>query len=120
MGDDPLGRVREICLALPETTEKLTWDTVPTFRVRDKIFAQYEANHHGDGRVSLWCKAPPGIQDILVGSDPAQFFVPPYVGHHGWIGVRLNVAVDWDEVSDLIHESYRMTAPNRLSAALSG
>ncbi len=120
MTDDPLAHLRRICLALPETAEKLAWGAVPTFRVRDKIFAQYEANHHGDGRVALWCKAPPGIQDLLVGSDPAQFFVPPYVGHHGWIGVRLDIGVDWAEVTDLVHESYRMTAPKRLAAQIDG
>lgn len=120
MNDDPLARLREICLALPETVEKLTWSTIPTFRVRDKIFALYEGSRRGDGHVSLWCKALPGVQDVLVGSDPAQFFVPPYVGHHGWIGIRLDVGVDWEEVTDLIHESYRLTAPKRLSAAISG
>jgi predicted DNA-binding protein (MmcQ/YjbR family) len=118
MSDDPLDRLRAICLALPEATEQLTWGEHPTFRVRDKIFAQYHANHHGDGRLALWCKAPPGAQDVLVGSDPERFFVPPYVGHHGWIGARLDVAPDWDHVADLVEESYRMTAPKRLAATL--
>ncbi|MDP9368032.1 MAG: MmcQ/YjbR family DNA-binding protein [Chloroflexota bacterium] len=120
MSENLLAQLHEICLDRPERTEKLSWNSVPTCRVRDKIFAQYEANHDGDGRVSLWCKAPPGIQDPLVGSDPVQFFVPPYVGHHGWICVRLDVAVDWDEVTDLVHKSYRMTAPKRLAAAIDG
>ncbi len=112
--DDPLDLLREICLALPEAAEKETWGD-PTFRVRDKIFAMQK---RGDGRISLWCKAPPGAQDILVGSDPQRFFVPPYVGHNGWIGVRLDVEIDWDEVADLVEESYRMTAPKRLSGQL--
>ena len=109
-----LDRLRAICLALPEATEQETWGD-PTFRVRDKIFAMPK---RGDGRLSLWCKAPPGVQGILVGADPSRFFVPPYVGHRGWIGIRLDVAVDWDEVADLVDESYRMTAPKCLLARL--
>jgi len=116
--DDPLDRLRGICLALPEAIEKAAWGDTPTFRVRDKIFAQYEANHHRDGRMALWCKAPPGMQEMLVGSDGERFFVPPYVGHHGWIGVQLDGEMDWDEVADLVEESYRMTAPKRLIALL--
>jgi predicted DNA-binding protein (MmcQ/YjbR family) len=109
-----LDRLRSICLDCPEATEQETWGN-PTFRVREKIFAMPRSD---DGRLSLWCKAPPGVQDILVGADPARFFVPPYVGHRGWIGVRLDGAVDWDEVADLVGESYRMTAPKRLRARL--
>lgn len=115
---DPLGRLRERCLALPEAVEKLTWGTHPTFRVRDKIFARFLDDQHGDGRVALWCKAPPGVQEVIVGADPDRFFVPPYVGHDGWIGVRLEGEVDWQEVADLVAESYRMTAPKRLVSLL--
>jgi hypothetical protein len=114
MRSDPLDQLREICLALPEAVEKETWGD-PTFRVRDKIFAMVKV---GDGRESVWCKAPPGAQAALVGSDPERFFVPPYVGHHGWVGIRLDTAIDWDEVAELIEESYRMTAPKRLAALL--
>lgn len=120
MGDETLGRLRAICLALPEATEKLTWGEHPTFRVRDKIFALHVDDHHGDGRVAVWCKAAPGVQGMLVGADPARFFVPPYVGHHGWVGVRLDGAVDWEELTDLVAESYRRTAPKRLAAGLDG
>ena len=74
----------------------------------------------GDGRVSMWCKAPPGAQVVLVGSDPERFFVPPYVGHRGWVGVRLDIEIDWDEVAGIVEESYRMTAPKRLAALLDG
>ena len=109
-----LERLRAICLALPEATEQETWGD-PTFRVRHKIFA---IQRSGDGRLSLWCKAPSGAQEILVGADPARFFVPPYVGHRGWIGVRLDGKVDWDEVADLVADSYRMTAPKSLEARL--
>lgn len=113
----PLDRLREICLALPETTEKVSWESTPTFRVRDKIFAMQTTN---DGRVSMWCKAEEGGQEILVGADPERFFVPPYVGHRGWIGINLDRGTDWAQVTALVEESYRMTAPKRLLAALDG
>ena len=117
MKNDPLSQLRKVCLALPEATEKVAWGQ-PTFRVRDKIFAMFTDNHHGDGRVSLWCKAPPGVQEVLVGADPRRFYVPAYVGHKGWVGVRLDVKVDWDEVADMVKDSYVMTAPTRLAALL--
>ena len=107
-------RLRSICLALPEAAEKLTWDE-PTWRVRDRIFAMY---YTGYGEVALWCKAPPGTQELLIEADPARFFRPPYVGHKGWIGVRLEGRPDWAELAFLIRRSYRMTAPKRLAAAL--
>ncbi len=118
MPDDPLDQLRALCLAFPEATEKEAWGNVPTFRVRDKIFAQYETNRRGDGRVSLWCKAPPGLQGALVDSAPDRYFVPPYVGRHGWVGVYLDVDPDWDFVADLVDDSYRLTAPKRLTALL--
>jgi len=103
-------RLRRICLALPESVEKETWE-IPTFRVRDKIFAM----HTSDGdRPALWCKAPPGSQAILVGADADRFFVPPYVGHKGWIGVHLDRRVKWAEIAALVARSYRLTAPKRL------
>jgi len=119
MNKRSLDRVRKICLALPEATQKEAWGE-PTFRVNDKIFAQYEDNHHGSGRIELWCKAPDGLQDFLVKADPQRFFVPKYVGHKGWIGIRMEGAVPWDHVADLVRDSYRMTAPKRLLAPLDG
>lgn len=110
----PLARLRKICLALPEAVEQETWDH-PTFRVRTKIFAMQTER---DGHPSLWCKAPPGSQMVLVGADPERFFVPPYVGHKGWIGVRLDAKPDWSEVAAIVTRSYRMTAPKRLAALL--
>jgi predicted DNA-binding protein (MmcQ/YjbR family) len=110
-----LNRLRAVCLALPEATERETWGD-PTFRVREKIFAMPKGGV--EDRPSLWCKAPPGVQAVLVGSDAERFFVPPYVGHHGWVGVWLDGELDWEEVADLIEESYRMTAPKRLVALL--
>jgi hypothetical protein len=108
-----LTRLRRICLALPEAAEQRTWD-LPTFRVRRKIFAMYVLQ---DEMPAFWCKAPRGAQTILVNADARRFFVPPYVGPKGWIGVRLDTATDWTEVADLIGRSWRMTAPKKLVAA---
>ena len=112
MPGEPIERLRAICLALPEAAERQAWGD-PTFRVRDKIFAMEK---RGDGRISLWCKAPPGSQEILVGADPELFFVPPYVGRKGWIGVRLDRNPDWEEVAEGGKRSYRLIAPKRLAA----
>lgn len=111
----PIHHLRAICLALPETTEKEAWGD-PTFRIRDKIFAMENC---GDDRSSLWCKAPPDSQMVLIGADPSRFFVPPYLGHKGWIGVRLDNDPDWDEVAALVRRSYRLIAPKRLAALAS-
>ncbi|HVJ54549.1 MAG TPA: MmcQ/YjbR family DNA-binding protein [Aliidongia sp.] len=108
-----LDKLRSICLALPETDEKETWDT-PTFRVCTKIFAM--ASSRG-GVPAVWCKAPPGAQQILVEADPERFFAPPYVGPKGWVGIRLDDP-DWDEVAALIRRSYRLKAPKRLASLL--
>jgi predicted DNA-binding protein (MmcQ/YjbR family) len=107
----PIDRLRAICLSLPEAVEKEAWGD-PTFRVRDRIFAMEK---RGDGRCSVWCKAPLGSQEVLVGADPARFFVPPYVGHKGWIGMRLDDGADWDEVAEVVKRSYRLIAPKRLA-----
>lgn len=114
MQENPLDRLRAICLTFPESVEAGGVGD-PTFKVRDKIFAM---RHPVDGRMSMWCKARPGAQDVLVGSEPERFFVPPYVGHHGWVGVWLDVEIDWELIADLVEESYRMTAPKRLTALL--
>ena len=114
MKENPLDHLRKICLAYPEASEQGGVGD-PSYKVRDKIFAM---QHRVDDRPSMWCKASPGVQDILVNSNPARFFVPPYVGHHGWVGIWLDLEIDWDEVADLVGESYRMTAPKRLRAHL--
>ena len=117
---DPIERVREICLALPEATEQEAWGEA-TFRVGGKMFAMADVNHHHSGHVAIWCKAPEGAQDVLVGSAPERFFIPPYVGKRGWIGIRLDGdGTDWDEVADLLCDSYRMTAPKKLVKRLDG
>ncbi len=113
-----LTRLRKICLAYPEAVEQVFGGhTTPTFRVRSKIFVMCP---EGEERASFWCKAPPGAQGVLVGSDPQRFYSPPYVGPKGWIGMYLDRAVDWDLVEDLIRDSYLMTAPKRLAALLTG
>ncbi len=110
-----LRRLRAICLALPEAEERETWGEA-TFRVRDKIFCMHHEGY-GDGPV-LTCKAPPGSQAILVGADPKRFYVPPYVGHKGWVGMRLGKGVDWREVGVLVKRSYSLTAPKKLLETL--
>jgi hypothetical protein len=117
-GDDPLPRLRAICLALPEATEKLSHGE-PTWFVR-RSFVMY-ADHHHDDRLAFWCAAAPGVQEELVASDPERFFRPPYVGVRGWVGVRLDVeGVDWEEIAELVTDAYRQVAPKKLLARLGG
>ncbi len=117
MADDPLISLRRLCLALPETTERLSHGE-PTWFVRDKkTFVMYADRHHDD-KLAFWCPAPPGAQEELVGSEPDRFFRPPYVGHRGWLGVRLDVDVDWDEIAQIVTDAYRLIAPKSLVAQL--
>ena len=109
--------VREACIWLPESEEFLSHGS-PNFRVRGKTFATYAVNHHGDGRVALWLNAPPGSQDVHVGSEPELFFVPAYVGPRGWLGVKLNSTIEWTRVVALIREAYENTAPKDLVGQL--
>ena len=112
-----LRRIREICLALPETSERLSHGA-PTFFVRGKrAFLMVLTNHHGDGRFAIWCAAADAIQRMLVDADPERFFVPPYVGHRGWLGARLDRDVDWEELSGIIEDAYAEVAPARLVEA---
>jgi hypothetical protein len=118
MSTDSLPRLRAICLALPETTEQEAWGA-PTFRVRKKIFAMFADNHHRDGRVAVWCPAPVGIQQLLVRSDPDTYFMPPYVGVKGWIGIIIDGLGD-EELREQIVQSYCMIAPKKLQAMVDG
>lgn len=114
---DPLAALRALCLAMPEATERVSHGE-PTWFVRDKkTFVTYAAHHHDD-RVAFWCAAPPGVQEELVAEDAERYFRPPYVGHRGWLGVYVDVEVDWDEVAEIVEEAYRMIAPKRLVAEL--
>ncbi|MDE2126037.1 MAG: MmcQ/YjbR family DNA-binding protein [Armatimonadetes bacterium] len=117
--DETRARLARTCELLPEA------DVVPgqhiTYRVRGKTFAWLCDNHHNDGKYALWLKAAPGEQQLLVAADPAVFFVPPYVGPNGWVGVRLDVGeTDWEEVAALMRSSYRLLAPKRLAAQVPG
>ncbi|MGH9837286.1 MAG: MmcQ/YjbR family DNA-binding protein [Blastocatellia bacterium] len=115
-GVDQCERARRICLALPEVEEKEAWGA-PTYRVKGKMFAMYVNNHHGDGRVALWLKAPAGVQAMLVEAEPEKFFIPPYQGPAGWIGVHLDRCTD-DEVAFHARQAYCMAAPPKLQAML--
>jgi hypothetical protein len=109
-----LAKLREICLALPETSERLSHGA-PTFFVRQKrAFLMVLTNHHGDGRFAIWCAAPDGMQKMLVEADPERFFVPPYVGHRGWLGVRLDSGIHWDELAGIAEDAYADVAPAKL------
>jgi hypothetical protein len=113
----PIERLRQLCLALPEVTERPSHGE-PAFFVRDrKTFVTY-ADHHHDDRLAFWCAAPMEFQRMLVGAEPDRFFVPPYVGQRGWLGVYLDVPVDWDEIRSIVEGAYRAIAPRRLVAEL--
>jgi hypothetical protein len=111
--------LRAVCLALPETTERLSHGE-PTWFIRGKkTFVTY-ADHHHDDRLAFWCAADPIARDMLVAAAHDRFFVPPYVGVRGWLGVYLDVPVDWDEVRGLVESAYRLVAPKSLLAQLGG
>ena len=101
-------------MALPEVSERPSHGS-PAWFVRDKkTIAMFVDNHHGDGHLGIWCAAPPGVQEVLVETEPERFFRPPYVGHRGWIGVDLAVDPDWDEVREILIDAYRCVAPKTL------
>ena len=113
-----LAEVRRCCRALPEVEERLSHGA-PTFFVRGKkSFVMFHDDHHGDGRLALWVAAAPGVQTEQVDEEPERFFVPPYVGHRGWLGVRLDRSPDWDEVAGICADAYRQVAPKTLVARL--
>ena len=114
----PVDRLRAICLALPEATEKLAWGE-PTWRVRGKLFAQLDDHHHGADHLAVWLPAPLGEQEAMIFVDPARFFRPPYVGQRGWVGVRLDGRPDWSVVTQLVEQAYREVAPPKLREAIS-
>ena len=117
----PLTRLRKLCLALPEAHEVEAWGS-PTFRVKNKLFAMFSdaSTHHGAGRNGVWLKAAPGNQQLMVRHAPGKFYVPPYVGPSGWIGVYLDGTIDWDEVRELTRDSYQLVAPKKLVKLLLG
>jgi predicted DNA-binding protein (MmcQ/YjbR family) len=107
-----LALVRGICLSLPGAEEKIAWNA-PTFRVGGRQFAMFLNNHHGDGKIALWCAAPPGVQQDLVAADPKHFYVPPYVGVGGWVGMRLDTKLGKGAIAAIIEQAYRMIAAKK-------
>ena len=115
-----LARVRGLCLALPDTSERPSHGA-PTFFISGKYsFVTYHDDHHGDGRLALWCAGPPGAQAMLVEAAPEHYFVPAYVGHRGWLGLRLDRAAEWEEIAGVIEDAYLTRAPRRLLERIEG
>jgi hypothetical protein len=109
-GRPELDRIREICTALPHTTERPSHGA-PTFFIKDKrSYLMFHNDHHGDGRLAIWCAARPGEQPALVASNPECYFVPPYLGYRGWVGVRLDRDLSWDEIGEVVAEAYEAVA----------
>jgi hypothetical protein len=108
-------RLVALCQGLPEAIAERAGVQHLAFKVRKKIFAYYAYDHHGDGRIALLCKAPPGEQSQLVDEDPERYFVPPYVGSRGWVGLRMDSPrVDWRAVKNLLSVAFVLTAPDKL------
>jgi hypothetical protein len=108
-------RLRKICLALPEATEKEAWSE-PTWRVKGKMFAQMDDYHHGSPHCAVWLPSTIEAQEALIAADPKRFFRPAYVGHKGWVGVVLDTGPDWAVVAELVRDAYRRIAPAKLAA----
>ena len=114
MTTDVLAEVRRLAFDLPEVTERLSHGS-PSFFIREKkTLCSLHDDHHGDGRLALWVPAPVGVQDEVVRLEPERFFVPPYVGHRGWIGVQLDVDPDWEEIRGILEDASRLVAPKTL------
>jgi hypothetical protein len=113
-----LAELRRICTALPEVTERPSHGA-PTWFVRDRrtFVTLWEHGHHDNEFPHLWCAAPPGAQQELIAADPSRFFRPPYVGHRGWLGVRLDGDVDWAEIAELCQDAYETVATPKKSAS---
>jgi hypothetical protein len=107
-----LARVRKLCTALAGVTEKISHGH-PTFWVKKKCFAYFLDNHHDDGRLALWCMAAPGAQAMLVDSNSEHYFVPPYVGHLGWVGVRLDRDAPWPQIAAVLEGAYEARAAKK-------
>jgi hypothetical protein len=116
--DTVLERVRTICLALPEVEERLSHGSPAWFVRGKKTIAMFVDDHHGDGILGFWCAAPPGAQEVMIAEEPNRFFRPPYVGHRGWLGVRLDRTPDWGEVEAILADAFRCVAPKQLIKVL--
>ena len=116
MSDQQLERVRRICLALAEASERLSHGE-STFFVHKKIFVMFADNHHGDDHIAVWLPVPPGVQMTLIESSPRIYFKPPYVGVRGWVGIELDQIGD-DDLKYHIHTAWELIAPKRLLAKM--
>jgi hypothetical protein len=111
---EALAKVRAACFALPETSERPSHGG-PAFFIRGKkCFVMFLDDHHDDGRLAIWCAAPDGVQADMVDADPERFFRPPYVGHRGWLGVRLDRGIYWDELAGIIEDAFAAVASPKL------
>lgn len=117
MGKDIIAAVQEVCLCLPDTNQTTNHGS-PDFRVAGKTFATLVINHHGDGHLALWLRSPPGAQSMYVDGEPEYFYVPPYVGPKGWLGVDLDHGLSWLRIADLVREAYIQVAPKTLTREL--
>ena len=121
---DPVDRLRGICLALPGVTERTSHGEssffVPTSinSTKDRQFVTVDDHHHGADRLAIWCAAPPGAQEELIARDGERYFRPPYVGHRGWVGARIDGDPDWAELAEIVRDAYRQVAPKALLAQL--
>jgi hypothetical protein len=116
--DRELARVRKVCAALPEVEERPSHGSPAWFVRGKKTLAMFVDDHHGDGILGIWCAAPPGVQEQMIDEDPAVFFRPPYVGHRGWVGVRLSRTVTDAELRSILEDAFRVVAPKTLVARL--
>jgi hypothetical protein len=116
--DRELARVRKVCASLPEVAERASHGSPAWFVREKKTIAMFVDDHHGDGILGIWCAAPPGVQEQMIDEDPEVFFRPPYVGHRGWIGVRLSRTVTDAELRAILEDAYRVVAPKTLAAKL--
>jgi hypothetical protein len=113
---DPVEQLRAVAMALPEMSERISHGEPTWFVQGKKTVVMLDDHHHSADHLAFWCPAPPGVQEELVRTEPDRFFRPPYVGHRGWIGVRIDRTPDWDEVAQIVAEAYRMVAPKKLAA----
>jgi hypothetical protein len=121
---DPVARLRALCLGLPGTSERNSHGEpgffVGTTEKSSRQFVAVDRHHHGAEHIGFWCPAPPGAQEALIATDGDRFFRPPYVGHRGWLGVRIDRDPDWAEIAEIVRDAYRQVAPKSLAAQLDG
>lgn len=121
--DDPVEQLRRIALALPEACERVSHGEPSFFagsRKSSRQFVAVDDHHHGRAQLTCWCAAAPDAQEELIAGDPEHYFRPPYVGHRGWVGVRIDNEPDWAEVAEIVRDAYRQVASKALRTQLDG